>query len=48
METVGRGGLGDIEIDHAGPDDGNAVIGIEFDDFIESIESDDNAIRDRE
>ncbi len=43
MKPVRRGCFGDIEIDHAGFNDGDAIIGIEFDDFSEPVEGDDNA-----
>lgn len=48
VETVGRGGFGDVEIDDAGFDDGDAVLRIKVDDSVESIQGDDDAIFDGE
>lgn len=48
VETVRGGGLGDVEIDDARFDDGDALEGIEFEDLVHLVEGDDDAIGDGE
>ena len=48
VESVWGRGFGDVEIDDAGFDDGDAVLRIKVDDLVESIQGDDDAIFDGE